>query len=365
MAETNESPVKPGEDYGLPEAEKEEPTIEKEEPKKAPEAPPAKKPAVDVKKINVAPAVTVPLALANQGGKVLAEGLQKVQEHPQYRKVSDMKDEFVAKIGGKSDLLLLVLGFVLIFHGAQFKNIFLCSQVIMAFCFSRVKASTLSAIDDIKTALAKMSSDTKADAKKEPKPYTQDKQTKMKEDAATTKKLLKVLDEKKLEQCIFELCVAGCACHLVMQGGLAKVIVVARTLVKGFKEKIDTLLDFSGLEDVKAWTDIALSFILYVFFGGMAVMLSSLALALNIAMVGAQLVTNYGLRVLEGKGKIPGGVSAEDFKKSVTGLAALGGLTAFGTLWQLWALMAGSGMGWYFKVLYFPAVFAEGFVSFL
>jgi len=351
----DEATLKSAEDFDVPETEV-KPAVEKDVKKKA---------AVDVKKINVAPAVTIPLALASQGGKVLTQGLQKVLEHPQFRKVSDMKDHpIVAKIWGKTDLLLLLLGLALIFHGAQFKNLFLCIQVITAFCFGRVKAATLSLHGDITTALAKMNEGSKADAKAEPKP-TQDKQKQRQDDAASAKKLLKVVDSDKVQQCIFELCVAGCACHMVMQGGLAKVIVVARALVKGSKQQTDALLDFSGHEDVKAWTDTVLSFILYVVFGSMAVVLSSLALALNIAVCGAQLVTEHGARVAEGMGKIPGGVTADVFCASMKGRAMLGGLAAFGTMWQLWALMADSGMGWYFKALYFPAVFAEGIVRFL
>jgi len=313
----------------------------------------------EVKKINVGPAITVPLALAGRGGQIANENFKKLAVSDKYSALKDHPT--LAKITDKADMLWTALGLVLIFHGAQFKNLFLCTQVILAFCYSRVTGSIGSLKSDLSTALEKMNEDSKADAKAEPKPA--DKKKQQEEDAAATKKLLKVLDSDKVSGVAFELCVSAMACHMVMQGGLAKVIVVSHALVKGFREKINALLDFSGHEDLKAWTDSILSFLLYVVFVSMAGLFGRLALALTVAMCGAQLVTEHGLRVAEGLGKIPGGVSADAFASSTKGLALLGGLTAFGTLWQLWALVADSGMGWYFKILYFPGFIAEGIVS--
>merc|ERR1719316_2259241 len=123
------------------------------------------------------------------------------------------------------------------------------------------------------------------------------------------------------------------ACHMVMQGGLAKIIVVAHVLVQNSRDKIKSLLVFSGHEDMQAWTDSLISFLLYVAFVLMAAVARPLAFALSLAICGAQLVTEHGLRVAEAKGKVPGGVSAEVFATSSKGLIVLAGLTAFGTLW--------------------------------
>jgi len=328
----------------------------------------------EVKKINVGPALTVPLALACRGGQIASDGYEKlaVQE-----KLSKMKEHpTVAKITSKADMLWTLLGLVLLFHGAQFKNLFLCTQVIMGFCYGRVQGAGLSLYNDLKTAWEKTNEDedTKADAKAEAKPdkHAAKRQAKKdganskeqrEEDAAATKKVLKVLDSDKVTGIVFELAVAFMACHMVMEGGLAKVAVIAHALVKAFKEKIESLLDFSGHEDLKAWTDILLTFVLYLVFGGMAIVAAPLAFAVNVAACGAALVTEHGLRVAEAMGKIPGGLSAEAFAASTKGLALLGGLTAFGTLWQFWALMANSGMAWYFKMVYLPAYMAEGIIS--
>jgi len=77
----------------------------------------------------------------------------------------------------------------------------------------------------------------------------------------------------------------------------------------------------------------------------------------------ALLLTTYGLRIAEGMGRIPGGKTADEFAASVPGLAVLGGLTLFGTLWQFWAIVADSGMASYFTILYLPAVIAEWWIS--
>merc|ERR1712232_1091020 len=108
-------------------------------------------------------------------------------------------------------------------------------------------------------------------------------------------------------------------------------------------------------EDMDTWTDLILNFVLYFFFGAMALCATSLALAMNVAMCGAQLVAVHGARFAEKKGKLPEGQSADAFTASMQGLTLLAGLAAFGTLWQLWALFADCGMGWYFKILYLPA----------
>merc|ERR1712232_15183 len=95
-------------------------------------------------------------------------------------------------------------------------------------------------------------------------------------------------------------------------------------------------------------------------FGSIALLVAPLALAMNLAVCGTLLVLEHGLPLAETMGKID---SSESFAGSVKGLAAFGGLTAFGTFWQLWALWADSGMSWFFTIPYLPAVVAECFVS--
>jgi len=336
----------------------------------------------EIKKLNVGPALNVPLALANRGGQMASEGLEKLKVSEKFSAVKD--HAMVAKITSKSDMLWTALGLVLIFHGAQFKNLFLCTQVLMAFFYGRLQTSVMTLGSEVKTAWDKTiegadDSQPAADAKAEAKPDNKhaqkrkdaatkgsdkDVQAQREQDAAATKKVLKVLDSDKVTNVAFELLVSFMACHMVMEGGLARAAVVAHALVKASKEKISNLLDFSGHEDMQAWTDILLTFVLYSFFGGMALILAPMALALNVAVCGAQLVTENGLRIAESMGKIPEGQTAEAFAASMKGLALLGGLTAFGALWQFWALMANSGMAWYFKMLYFPGCVAECIIGF-
>lgn len=335
------------------------------------------------KQINANTAVTAALATAKSAtvtvtGKVQAlsdthgDKLSKVKDHP-----------YVAKVVAATEILKTGLGFVLLFHGAQFRNIFLCAQVLYAFCFSRVKGSVATLYNDVNTAIEKTCEDdpdakktVDADAKKEPEnkhaKKRQDKKDGSKasepnraEDAATAKKMLKFLETDKVTAAAFEICVAWMACHMAMEGGLARKAVIAHMLVTATKDRIKEFLDFSEHEDLTVWLDLFLSFALYCFFGGMAVVLESLAFAINLGLIGAQLVLVHGLRAAEGMGKLKEGETADKFAASVKGLAAFGGLTAFGTLWQFWALMAGSGMAWYFQLLYLPAVITESLVGLL
>jgi len=267
----------------------------------------------------------------------------------------------------------------LILHGAQFKNLFLCTQVITAFCYGRVKSSILSLYSDVVVAMDKVFEDDNTqddpDAKKEPEnkhaKKRQDKKDSGKpsasreEDAAAAKKMLKVVDTDKVTAAVFELSVAFMACHMVMEGGLARAAMITYVLVKASKEIIQGFLDFSEHEDLKVWLDLFLSFVLYCFFGGMAVICPSLALGLTLGFVGAQLVLSHGTLAAQGLGKLPEGMTADAFAASVKGLAVLGGLTAFGALWQFWALLANSSAAWYFHFFYFPAYFAEALVSLL
>lgn len=330
--------------------------------------------------IDAGPVLNIPLALGTVLSRKASDGVEKlaVQE-----KFSTLKgNPNVAKLTSKSDYLWALLGLVLLFHGAQFKNLFLCTQIITAFCFARMKGSILALYNDLTTAKEKMDADgsdeSKADAKAEAKPENKHAQKRAskgaagdkadvslqrEEDAAEAKKLLKALDTDKVSAAVFEVCVAAMSCHMVMQGGLMKVVVVTNALVNASKVKINGLLKFTGFEDMQAWTDLLLTFVLYSFFGGMALVASSLAFALNVASFAAQLLTTYGLKIAEAMGRIPGGKTADEFAASVQGLGLLGALTAFGTLWQFWAIVADSDMAFYFKIAYLPAVIGEWWIS--
>jgi hypothetical protein len=331
------------------------------------------------KTFDVGAALHIPLALGTTLTRKASSEVEKLQVG---EKISAVKDhETVTKIAGFSDYLWTLLGVVLIFHGAQFKNLFLCTQVITEFCLARMKSSVLDLYSDFTTAKEKMSADapdeSNADAKAEAKPDNKhaekralkkdgdkpsDKQRE--EDAAEAKKLLKVVDTDKVSAAVFEVCIAAMVCHMVMEGGVVKLIVVTFALVKACKDKINGVLRFSGFEDMRAWTDLLISAALYSFFGTLALLMPSMAFALTLASSGAQLVTDNALRIGEAKGKIPTGVSAKEFAKSVPGLALLGGLTLFGTMWQFWAIMAGSDMAFYFKIVYLPAYIAENLIGF-
>merc|ERR1712216_73371 len=168
-----------------------------------------------------------------------------------------------------SNMLWALLGLSLIIHGAQFKNLFLCIQLVKAFYFDRVKASVTTLAESVTTTLEKIKADApeaiepdakseaKSDkyaAKRAAKKDVADSNKQTEEDAAAAKKALKAMDSEKLSNTAFEVCSAAMACHMVMHTHLGQAIVVAHDLVKIVKEKIEELVDFQGLEDLSAWT---------------------------------------------------------------------------------------------------------------
>merc|ERR1712085_56551 len=127
---------------------------------------------------------------------------------------------------GSQEMLWAALGLVLLFHGAQFKNLFLCFQIITTFCLDRLKDSVCGIHSDVMTVHEKMSADapapSNADAKAEAKPDNKhaskrnskkddqkgadpaDVKLEQEQDAATTKKYFKALDTDKVARAAFD-----------------------------------------------------------------------------------------------------------------------------------------------------------------
>mmetsp|Transcript_5843 Transcript_5843/g.16935 ORF Transcript_5843/g.16935 Transcript_5843/m.16935 type:complete len:317 (-) Transcript_5843:37-987(-) len=303
-------------------------------------------------KLNAAPFVTVPLAFAKTGYQFVVD---LVAKHAVVEKLSAAKDhKVVAQASSKKELLMAVLGLVLVFHGAQFKNILLCSQIFVSFLYDRVKASVMAAYSDIQTAQEKLKADApdKSDAKK-------DGADKRKEDAEATTKALKALSSEKLSAAAVDILGAFMACVLVIQGGLAQKIAIANSFVNLVIDKVEALVEFPDHADIQAWTGLFVRLALYAIVLPLTFLSGSLGLAMNAAACGAYLATEHGVRFLASIGKVS---NAEDFLASKKGLVAAGGLIAVGTFWQFWSLTAESGLG-YFAVLYFPAVVAEAIIG--
>jgi len=337
-----------------------------------------------INKVNVGPALNVPLALASRGTRLAGEQFEKygvvskvsaMKEHPVAVKVMTSIDTFY-------EFIMLGMGLVLLFHGAQFKNLFLCYQIVTTFCLDRVKESVLGIHTHVMSVQEKLNADAPAetsspDAKAEAKPDNKhaqkrnskkddakdvDLKAQQEQDMATTKKYLKAIDTDKVARAAFDLFTTFMACHMVMRSSAMQAIMITHALVKAAKKYTETFFEFTGHEDMLQWMDLLMSFVFYVGFGFLSVTMSSVAMALNFGVVAAHLVSNHALRVAEVKGKLE---SAEVFSASMKGLLLSGGLTAFGTMWQFWALMAGSGLAWYFQVLYLPVVTAEFFIGLL
>lgn len=327
-------------------------------------------------KLNAARAVAVPLAAASQGVQAISK---LVSEHQLGDKLSKLGSHSALEhLSSRKELLLAVLGLVLVLHGAQFKNIILVTQLVLSFLYVRVRGSVMAIYNDIKTVVDKAEADApqaepakesnedqskhakKRDAKKEAAkaPSAADTQAHIE----ASKKVLKALDSERLTNASTEVMVCLMACLLVLHGGLAQRVAISYALVAAVAGRVEGLLHFEGFEDVKSWTSSFLRFALWVVILPMAIFMGPLALILNVVAFGADLATQHGMAFLAKIGKVP---DADAILGSPKGLMAFGGLVAFGTLWQVWSWAAGSGMAWYFQMLYLPAIIAEGLLGLL
>jgi len=327
---------------------------------------------------NVSPAVTTGLAAASRGTQAATKLVRSFSaDHGERlgRNLSPIRERIMKRV----EIVWTVLGFILLIHGSQFKNLFLCTQVIMEFCFGRVKSAYVSLYEDVMTAHSKIQGDEPTNdstIKEEPenkhakkrqdsKKDSKDTSPSNDEESAAAKKMLKSVDADKVTSAVFELFAGYMACHMVMQGGLARTAVVTHVLVKTCKLKLKPFIDFSDHADMQVWLDLFLSLVLYAGFGFTAVFAPSWAFAINLGLIGSDMVLSHGLRIAENMGKIPGGETAEQFADSMTGFLVYVVLVGCGSLWQFWAVMAESGVAWYFQMVYLPAYVGESLISLL
>jgi len=316
--------------------------------------------ADSVPKFNVAPALTIPLAFAPPAFQFLA---QLATHHGD--KVTFIKTHpLVEQVRSKSELVLALLGLALIFHGAQFKNLLLCSQVVAAFLYDRVAGSVQAICSDIQTAREKLQADQPQDTsdEKTKKKAADNKAEKQREDAEVAKKALGALSSERLSAAAVEVLASGLACLVVLHGGLAQKFAIANALVGLTVDKVEAFVEFKGHDDIKAWTSLFVRVALYAVFLPLALAAAPVALALDAAACGARLATEHGVRFLASIGKVG---DADAFLASQKGYVVFAGMAAAGALWQIWTLAAGGGMAWYFTVLYLPAVIAEGVIGLL
>merc|ERR1712187_963232 len=149
----------------------------------------------------------------------------------------------------------------------------------------------------------------------------------------------------QLSAACIEIFLSILACFLVLQGGLVQNIVVSHMLVTILAKEVIALVDLSEHDDVATWTNLCIRFVLYAVFMGLAKVAAPFALAMNLAACGTQILMTH--------------VPQLEKLQDIQALAVPVGIAAFGTLWQVWTLVAGSEMTWYFQMLYFPAVIAE------
>jgi hypothetical protein len=329
-------------------------------------------------KLDLSSALTKPLVKGRKGYEWL---LQSAETYPLGSKFTKLRNHiFWQKLDENRHIVLAFLGVALVLHGSEFKNLFLCTQVVYFFLFERVKNSLTEVHGHITTARDKLKADTAAAAgtegeektdkskaqktkekkerKNEPKP-TFAEVTKM--EADMTKKALKELDSGKLADAVVEVLGALVSCILIIQGGLAQKVAIAYFVVGFVSAKVMPMLEFPGYEDLEEWTTMLVRFGIWLLVLPLTFLCGPLMLALNAASRGANLAVYHGAYFLEGRQKIE---DAAAFAASLKGLMALGALTLFGTLFQLgmWALSIPLPV--YFKLVYLPAVLIEGVLGF-
>jgi len=326
-------------------------------------------------KVNAAAALTVPLALARKGYTVVSALLA---QHAVGDKVAKLGEHpMVMKMYAQKELLLAVVGLALVLHGTQFTNLLLCTQVVVAFLYERVKESVTTIYSDLVAVNEQLKKDAPAEEPKD----TSDEQNKhakkradakkavdkvggqsQKDDAEAAKKVLKALDSKRLSAAATEVLAAMMACLLVIHGGLARKVAVTHALVGLVAQRLEVLVEFPGYEDLQAWINTLLRLALWIVLLPVALVAAPLALALDASLTGAQLATEHGARFLVAMKKLE---DADKFLSSFKGLQVFGGLSALGLIWQLWTLSSGGSIAWYFQLIYLPAIIAEGVLGLL
>jgi len=297
----------------------------------------------EVPKINVSPLLGPALATGCKGARVISQTLcklkvgdfaSKIQEHPLAKKVVDHRE-----------IALEALSVALIFHGAHFRNQFLCFQVVTLFFLERVATKVKASWSDITVAQEKLEADSSED---------KNKKSDAAADIAVARKALKTLDSQKLTAASVEVLIAIMSCLLVMHGGLAQKVAVTYFTVTLLAEKLDTVLVFPDHEDIQAWTHVLSRFLLWLLLLPTAVLFGPLVLCINASVRGALLLAEKKEGGMQRAGIAP------DSQKGHLVTCALAGV---GTLYQLWSCLAGGGLAWYLQLVYFPAVLVECILS--
>lgn len=336
----------------------------------------------DLPKVNVAGAVAKPLAAASQGVQAAAKLAEKHKLSEKLSKVGDLKEHpIMAMAIAQKELLLTLVGLVVVFHGAQFKNIILCTQLVISFLFSRLKKSVSTIYDDLTKVAEKAEADApepKVEEKEEDegkskhakkreakKNADKDKASALADPSVhieAAKKMLKSLNSERLTDSTKEVLLCLMACLLVIHGGLAQHVAVAHALVGVVAPLAQKFLEFEGFEDqeMQPWTMLMLHFALWLVMLPLSMLFSTAGLILNFALVGSQLVTTHGSKFAAATKKIP---DAEAFLSSAPGIIAFLGLTAFGFIWQVWTVSSGGGLYWMLWLAYLPAVIVEAILG--
>jgi len=306
--------------------------------------PPSVQKMAEVPKINASPIVGHALSMGCKGYRVLSQTLGKHNLGDLSSKICE--HTLVKQALDRQEILFICLGVALTLHGSHFKNLFLCTQVVMIFLLERVRTKVMASWKDITVAQEKLQAD-------------EDKSKNAKKDdlaaeIASARKALKTLDSEKLTSAGVEVLLSVMACVLVMQGGLAQKVAITYFIVGLVADKIEGILVFPEHEDIQAWTHMMCRFLLWAFMLPVALLFGPMALCINASVCGARIVAERG-----GLGL------AKIAPDSQQGLLITCALAGFGTLWQLWSYTAGGGVAWYFQMLYLPAVLVEGALGLL
>jgi hypothetical protein len=326
------------------------------------------------KTINMADAFDKLLGQGRLGSQKVIQAMEKYEVT---KKVSGLKEHPVAqkvvnKLMQQQAIVFTVIGFVLVIQGAQFKNLLLCTQILLYFFFERAKKSTLAVYNSMVVASEKISADAgdehpsatpeeknkhaaKRDAAKKEAAAAAEAE-KMKDASASAKKILKSVNAEIVKTAALDLFFCWMGCLMVIRGGLARSLAVSHGLVRSLA-RLQSLFKFADEDDkeIKEWSELIVQAFLHIVFLFLSTVMGPFAIAMNASAVGACLILDNGLPLLEATGKIP--------KATALANEIWLGLIAFGSLWQTWNWMAGDGLAWYFQMLYIPAVAVEALIS--
>lgn len=316
-------------------------------------------------------AVTKPLVLVAQVYSLMSQECERRKLCDAFSRLPNFA--LVEKAKENLNLLLVILGFSLVLHGAQFTNIFLCTGVIVKLGERRGWEACKTLYNDIATCKEKIAADAPAPAendvadskgkhsKKNREAKAAEKQTaeaaaKEKENLEKATKVLKFLNTEHVSKAVMEVLLALILCFQMIHGGFARSVVVSMALVELVSECVEGFVEFPDFEGIETWAKFIIRVAMWLLILPISTIFPNLTLILCTAAVGGRFIEQYGFQILDRMGK-------GAYLEGQNCLIVQATLLSFGSFWQLWTLAGGSGLFWVFSLLYLPLLIVESLLG--